>query len=518
MKLKATAFGIVAILCIGVSPATSQAPEAGAKKRCKTVVKIVKGHKRKVKVCPKPKPTIPKNVTVSLDSGRGVSKVIAPEGGSITAAAAGGAKFTLSVPASALSSGTTLSVTPVKAIKGLGTAKLLAAVQFEPDGLLLQEPATLTIDLPGSAGSNLEAFGYSGRGQDFTLVPSTRRQGAVELRISHFSGAGVGTNLPTPNVAFLRVDAGTVRILLRQAETGSVGLFERAAQRYSSWKQLVDRLPARQRAQLAADVAELGRSFERALVHFTDEERKLCVDQHDLGELRFVGAMINQLFRAGLLDQDDPLTELATKCARFELTYDGDFRWAFDRADFVIGETHARVEKLVLERGTFVGDSVVFPGAQADLAVTDHRPSGIVVPPGVDCFYTWEGGAARRQRPFVVQKLKINLGTLPVSSATTDAISLSLDPGDYEANDYFNCPSGGVHDAVSDGVYQLGWMLLHPGDLLEGVGYVLDIDWDLLGGELWARKTYDRAQHFSGNPGQFASEKSSFELKHAPQR
>jgi hypothetical protein len=517
MKLNSIAAAILAILGLGIPPAASQAPDGAGKKRCQVVVKVVHGHKRKVKICQKPKPTVPKHVTFSLDSGHAARTEVAPGGGSVSARSAGGATFTLSVPASALPEAMTLKLTPVKAVTGFGSAKLAAAVQFEPEGLLLQEPATLTISLPRAAGSDLQAFTYSKLGQDFTLHPFTRHGNTVELRISHFSGAGVGTNLPKPDVDYLRIDAGTVRILLREAEKGPGGLFQRAAERYASWKQLVDRLPAKQRAKLAADVAELGRSFERALAHFTDEERKLCIEQHELSELTYINAMIKQLFGAGLLDESDALTELPSKCARFELTFDADIRWGFERSDLVIGETHVRVEKMPISGAHFEGGALVFNGAQAELNVLDHRPGGIVVQPGVNCYYTWEGGA-HRQMPFVVKKLKIDIDKLPASPAATSAIGLTLLPGDFDANDYFNCPEAGVHDQVTDSVYSAGWMLLHAGDLLEGVAYLLDIDWDYSASELWARKTYDRVEHVPGNPGIFAGEKTTFELRHTPER
>src|SRR6476646_3466410 len=97
MKHKATAFALVAILGVGASPASSQAPEASGKRKCKLVVKVVHGHKRKVKVCPKPKPV--RAVSPKLDSARSATKSLAAAGGcTVTSSSAAGTKLTLTVP------------------------------------------------------------------------------------------------------------------------------------------------------------------------------------------------------------------------------------------------------------------------------------------------------------------------------------------------------------------------------------------------------------------------------------
>ena len=73
--------------------------------------------------------------------------MVSAEGGQITATAADGTRFTLVVPPQALLSEVEIKMTPVAQV-GLFplSGDLVAAVQLEPEGLLLWEPASLTIE------------------------------------------------------------------------------------------------------------------------------------------------------------------------------------------------------------------------------------------------------------------------------------------------------------------------------------------------------------------------------------
>ncbi len=83
MKLKATAFAIGAVFCLGAAPASSQAPAAAANKKCKVVIKIVHGHKLRVCHTVKPSPPLPASVSVTLDRAHAATgSITADTGGS----------------------------------------------------------------------------------------------------------------------------------------------------------------------------------------------------------------------------------------------------------------------------------------------------------------------------------------------------------------------------------------------------------------------------------------------------
>jgi hypothetical protein len=84
-------------------------------------------------------------------------------------------------------------VTPISSVGGvLGDAGFVAGVRLGPDGLRLNIPATVTIQLP--AGANVNAFaGFVADedGSDPVLVPVFVRDGKAVLLVDHFSTAGV---------------------------------------------------------------------------------------------------------------------------------------------------------------------------------------------------------------------------------------------------------------------------------------------------------------------------------------
>ena len=192
--------------------ATGAVPTAlDAKKKCTLVKKKVRGKVRKVRVCkkvkkkakPKPAPSLPAKVSVTLDSAHAATASIsAGSGGTLSAGSA-----TLTVPAGAVAATTTVTMTPVTRLGGLG-GKVLGAVQFQPDGLRFFKPVTLTF--PVSSTSGLKGFSYSGDGSDFHLYPVKVEGGKATLELVHFSGYGVGEQLPSPAVDKVRKHLNSV--------------------------------------------------------------------------------------------------------------------------------------------------------------------------------------------------------------------------------------------------------------------------------------------------------------------
>ena len=137
---------------------------------------------------------LPPSVTTRLETENTVTARIGKDGGRIETTGNDGSRFQLDIPVDALIEEVEIKLTPVAAIGNLPLdAPLLAAVQFEPEGLAFITPggATLTIE-PAKTVSRPVGIGWQGNGEEFHLQPviSTSTT-SLSLDIQHFSGAGV---------------------------------------------------------------------------------------------------------------------------------------------------------------------------------------------------------------------------------------------------------------------------------------------------------------------------------------
>ena len=144
-----------------------------------------------------PKPPLPANplkVTVALDASAETKGVIPVTGGTLSATAADGTKFTLTVPEKALLSDQEISMTPVSSIDGLPlSGGLVAAVDLKPDGLVLFLPAILTIEpAKGVSPKEYVSFSYNGSGDELFLYPAEVTDTTVTVSLMHFTGFGGG--------------------------------------------------------------------------------------------------------------------------------------------------------------------------------------------------------------------------------------------------------------------------------------------------------------------------------------
>ena len=151
-----------------------------------------------------PAPSDALDVTPTLESDRAVTEVVdSEEGGTITATAAGGATFTLTIPPAGLFEDEAITLTPVAGLAGLPIAAAPAAVDIQPHGLDLGEPATLTIT-PAAAIPVADQFTFAARegGLDVHGFPPTASTSAIELPLTHFSiyGAAAATDAEVAEV------------------------------------------------------------------------------------------------------------------------------------------------------------------------------------------------------------------------------------------------------------------------------------------------------------------------------
>lgn len=152
-----------------------------------------------------PLPADPLKVSPTLQRSRSVTQpAYSFIDTTISATAADGTKFTLTVPKDALLSTTTITLTPVAAVGGNPLSRgLVGAVQIAPEGLMLNKPATLTIK-PPSAPSSAQRTGFlfHAGGGDFHLFPVSG-SGTLTMKLTHFStpGVGLGTDADREMVA-----------------------------------------------------------------------------------------------------------------------------------------------------------------------------------------------------------------------------------------------------------------------------------------------------------------------------
>jgi len=125
--------------------------------------------------------------TAIVDETAAVSVPVGSEGGTI-----GIEGMTLAIPAGALPDGTTITATPLRALQGSPFAAAPVGLKLEPSGLVLLQPATLTLPKPSGAGV-VVGFGFDGDGEELHLVPASVSGDTVELKVWHFSGAGTLT-------------------------------------------------------------------------------------------------------------------------------------------------------------------------------------------------------------------------------------------------------------------------------------------------------------------------------------
>ncbi len=151
------------------------------------------------------------DVKVKLDKKYAATEKIAPAGGSVSLTSADGSKFTLDVPPNALERETAITMTAVKTLDGAPLDKNTpTAVQLEPSGLFFKEVVTLTI-IPAKEIPIKEQiiFGYEGDGKDYHVAMIDPNSKDVKIRLTEFSGAGVGSGTDAAWAANLSVQAGT---------------------------------------------------------------------------------------------------------------------------------------------------------------------------------------------------------------------------------------------------------------------------------------------------------------------
>jgi hypothetical protein len=171
--------------------------------------------------------------TIQVETGTSVTASIGEAGGAVTALAANGTQFTLTVPAFALETNTDITLTPVTSIEHapVGTT-IVAAVRMRPDALTLLNAAALTIELPAPPGTGV-LFGirFGDDGSPLWLAPLDAQGTTLSMPITHFSGAGAGSSpacstLPAAPLAGTPRDKALADIALAELKHQCTGTWD----------------------------------------------------------------------------------------------------------------------------------------------------------------------------------------------------------------------------------------------------------------------------------------------------
>jgi len=247
-------------------------------------------------------------VSMTLDASQASHAVIPTTGGILKAEGSDGTRYTLDIPEGALLVDTEITMTPVSAIEDFPfSGGLGGAVKLEPDGLFFYEDAILTIepadDIPVE---NQVFFGFDAESQGLYLAMPVVDSAAIQIRLQHFSGAGVGNGVSAEvakaldriadrNEARIRSEVGQylseqrMRTLLNDQEDNTELVAQLEAAMKSSLNDVVKpRLKAALSASATCEQGRravqtlLGYERQRQLLGFTGPQYDPGVDLSDL--------------------------------------------------------------------------------------------------------------------------------------------------------------------------------------------------------------------------------------------
>jgi hypothetical protein len=126
-----------------------------------------------------------------LDNTNTVSGMITEEGGVLSTQAADGIQYTLTIPPNALAATAEIALTPLISMSGIPMSSgVVAAVRLEPDGLVLLEPANLSIEFLATPPTGILGFLLPQDADTFQLSTVQTNGNMVSLSIDHFSDGG----------------------------------------------------------------------------------------------------------------------------------------------------------------------------------------------------------------------------------------------------------------------------------------------------------------------------------------
>jgi hypothetical protein len=468
---------VVAALAVCVG---APAPAAPPKKKCATVVKKVRGKKRKVKVCPKKV-----NVSLELDTAHSTSLTVASgtAASEVTTSGSRG-KVTLTLPGGATQSGVTIRITPIKSAAHLPVKSFIAGAQVEPDGLQLDKEATLTIQAAKIPKGRLVGFAYSGKGRELHPYPVSRSGNILTFRVGHFSGYGAGIQSDLGRIALVQTMlAEQQSIAADLVAAGPSQLVNSGVlYRYHAWMNAAlaypELIPFRQLLRTAA---------EQALRAATEQARLSCRTLHQLDPVFDMLRVIAFARSIGIVDVIGPASELDLKaCLSFELDFETTITWTVEG-----GQAVSRVQ-----------------AKQVPLDWTNNWSAQQTLEYLSFSLHPQPAGCSMSLDPHGTEPFKASIPLmrqfqLPLSESAR--IVTDVDVGRGAETITITCPDGG---RTATGYYYNGIYVFH-----NFMPTFTIANWSLAGGAVFATRDYN--QTFNGGEGTI-TEATHFVLRHTP--
>jgi hypothetical protein len=411
---------------------------------------------------PTPTPAPPLAVRFSFDAGRAAHASIGPEGGMLSATAADGTQFQLTVPPDALDFTETITMTPAKGVTGLPLSGGMAgAVDLEPAGLALYEPAILRITPAAApAGPIVVGFAFDQAGANFHLYPTTPPANTAAVPTSAASvtmglntirpaGAGSGTQAniddemlvplsdPTDaleqDLVISRMPATVARNyytniltpdLIRAASDDAI--LDQALREFNNWIFQVQMF--RLTETYASEIAEAKAKLLKALRHGAAAAADRCYTRHRPEEA-FTLLRLAHLARTYLPGAEAAAIEARlAKCLQFKLTFHSKVSMLTDGKGFI----YELKAELTLRAAN---------GTRATGTGTLHWVDIEWVGDTAPCSFIGAGSPST----FNAAGPQLGLSLAPVSrNSPAVNVSLRYDPGKPIETFVMQCPGGSV--------------------------------------------------------------------------
>ena len=482
----------------------------------------------------------PINVDVKLDDTQSGEAVIPVDGGTLSVKGKDGTTFTLTIPNDALLNETTIRMIPVASLTGMpfGSGEALA-VQLEPEGLFFNNFVTLTITPAQEIPIDQQImFGYLGSGQDVILALPVVDSREIKLQILHFSGYGVTKGyLADVEPARQRIGGDAERRLQSAAaerlgrerqgkllgEEDDKNIGNLLDDLFSQYEEEVvkPRIAAAGESCAAGQLAiQTVLAFERqkALLGYetggmsdviglmdtvgmvcAKEEYELCKNDHVIDRMIPVWLGMERqsaLLGGGGLEAIKLVKELTKKCLTFELRFSS--------------------------QGVFDADGGGYDSSVESKVKVEFNPEGFKFEgsaPLVNTAFTFkaEGCSVTSNRGGSTFEL-IDFGYIPGDSTLDNPLphvkdfTLAYYPGNTTESFTVNCEDQPPYTAPPSPMWTGIFLVTHESEMSQESGGFVLTDWDVTGGEYYAKKEWIKA-----DAGEGLTEVGTFKLYHRPQ-
>ena len=482
-------------------------------------------------------------VTPTLDSERQVEAVIPASGGTLSVTGADGTTFRLDIPDGALSTDALIRMIPVSQLDGMPFGSDPYAVQLEPEGLQLNDFATLTITPAQAIPIDQQiVFGYQEDGKDLILAAPVVDSSEIKIQVLHFSGNGVTKGLLADlepvrerlgGEAERRLESALNEALIRTKEQG--GDLEAVVDAFTgTWRQFEEqvlnpRLAAagescaagrlalqtlvghnRQKGLLLGDDApNLGGILtENGLMDTVSEvcmkeEYELCRDDHIIHRILHAWLGLERQYRLlGVVAEGAPIPaaeqakEYARRCLTFEMRFASQA--VFDDGDG--GGYDSSVESKVKIQFNPADGSMK---GQAPLVNTAFEFK-------VDCSVTSNRGGGTFEA--------MNIKLIEDTKSPTDALGYVRDlvfpyyPGDTSESFTVTCEDQPPYTAPVSSLWTGVFLVLHQSEMSQAAGGFVLEGWEILGDEYYAKREW-----INEDAGLGLTEAGTAKLYHLPE-